>query len=145
MNMEGLLARVIPSLSRCWILVIQYGYWLNNALSLLPSLYLFSIPLLYEECVHACILSHFSHVWFCDPMDHNPPGYSVHGILQARILEWVAVSSSRASSQPRDQTRVSYVSCMGRQGLYHWCQLGNPVWEKLCTKMMFLKHVWKWP
>ena len=38
----------------------------------------------------------------CDAMDCNPPGSSVHGILQARILEWVAMSSSRESSQPRD-------------------------------------------
>ena len=42
-----------------------------------------------------------------DPMDHSPPGSSVHGILQARILEWVAASFSRASSQPRDRTWVS--------------------------------------
>ena len=47
----------------------------------------------------------FSHVHlFCDPMDYSPPGSSVHGILQARILEWVAMPSSRGSSQPRDQT-----------------------------------------
>jgi len=38
----------------------------------------------------------------CDPVDHNPPGSSVHGILQARILEWVAISFSRESSQPKD-------------------------------------------
>ena len=37
------------------------------------------------------VLSHFSHVRLCDHMDHSPPGSSVHGILQARILEWVAV------------------------------------------------------
>ena len=43
----------------------------------------------------------------CDPMDHSPPGSSVHGILQARILEWVAASFSRASSRPRDRTWVS--------------------------------------
>ena len=41
------------------------------------------------------------------------------GILQARILEWVAMPSSRGSSQPRDGTYVSYVSCLGRQVLYH--------------------------
>ena len=41
------------------------------------------------------------------------------GILQARILESVAMASSRTSSRPRDQTRVSYVSCVGRQVLYH--------------------------
>ena len=45
-------------------------------------------------------------------MDHSPPGSSVHGILQARILEWVAMPSSRGSSQPRNQTHVSCVSCI---------------------------------
>ena len=42
-------------------------------------------------------------------MDCSPPGSSVHGILQARILEWVAMPSSRGSSQPRDQTQVSHI------------------------------------
>ena len=46
----------------------------------------------------------------CDPMDWSPPGSSFHGILQARILEWVAISFSRRSSQPRDRTRVSHVA-----------------------------------
>ena len=46
-------------------------------------------------------------------------------ILQARILEWVAMPS-RGSSQPRDRTLVSYVSCIGRQVLYHWRHLGSP-------------------
>ena len=48
----------------------------------------------------------------------NLPGSSVHGILQARILEWVAISYSRGSSQPRDQTHVSCASGIGRQILY---------------------------
>ena len=43
----------------------------------------------------------------CDPMDGSPPGSSVHGILQVRILEWVAISFSRGSSLPRDRTQVS--------------------------------------
>ena len=43
----------------------------------------------------------------CGPMDSSPPGSSVHGILQARILEWVAIPFSRGSSQPRDRTQVS--------------------------------------
>ena len=47
-----------------------------------------------------------------DPMDCSPPGSSVHGILQARILEWVAIPLSRGSSSPRDQTQVSCVSCI---------------------------------
>ena len=45
----------------------------------------------------------------CDPMDCSPPGFSVRGILQARILEWAAISFSRGSSQPRDQTWVSCI------------------------------------
>ena len=47
----------------------------------------------------------------CDPMDCRPPGSSVHGILQARVLEWVAMSSSRGSYWPRDQTHFcgSYI------------------------------------
>ena len=48
----------------------------------------------------------------------SPPGSSVHGILQAGSLEWVATPSSRASFQPRDRPRVSYVSCVGSQVLY---------------------------
>ena len=45
----------------------------------------------------------------CDPMDCSLPGSSVHGIFQARILEWVAISFSRGSSQPRDWTQVSHI------------------------------------
>ena len=46
----------------------------------------------------------------CDSMDYNPPGSSVHGILQARMLEWVAISFSRGSSQPRHQTQVTCIA-----------------------------------
>ena len=48
----------------------------------------------------------------CDPVDCNPPGSSAHGIFQARVLEWVAISPSRASSRPRDRTCVSCISCI---------------------------------
>ena len=53
------------------------------------------------------------------PMDSSPPGSSVHGILQARTLEWVAIFFARGSSQPRDQTHVFCVSYICRQILYH--------------------------
>ena len=56
-------------------------------------------------------------------MDCSPPGSSVHGIFQARILEWVAISSSRGSSRSKDQTRTSYISCLGRQILSSKCSL----------------------
>ena len=58
----------------------------------------------------------------CDPMDWSPPGSSVHGILQARILEWVAISFSRGSSWPRDRTQVSRIAgrCFKLNELYAW-------------------------
>ena len=61
--------------------------------------------------VHAKLLQ--SCPSLCDPMDCSPPGSSVHGILQARILEWVAIPFSRGSSQPRNRTRIS-------TPLLHW-------------------------
>ena len=62
-----------------------------------------------------------SHFWlFCDPMDCSLPGSSVHGISQARILELVAISSSRGSSQPWDRTQVSYVSWVAGGFFTHW-------------------------
>ena len=61
-----------------------------------------------------------------NPMDYNPPGSSVHGILQARTLEWVAIPSSRGSSQPRDRTQVSCVSCIDGQIVLPLSHLGSP-------------------
>ena len=55
-----------------------------------------------EGQVHVCVLSLQSYPTLCDPKDCSPPGSSVCRILQARILEWVAMSSSRGSSRPRD-------------------------------------------
>ena len=65
-------------------------------------------------------------------MDWNPPGSSVPGILQARILEWVAISYSRGSCGPKDQTRVS---CTGRQILYYFA-----IWEALAYDILFTSH-----
>ena len=59
-----------------------------------------------------------------DPMDCNPPASSVHGILQARILEWVAMLAYRSSSRPRDWTCISFVSCIGRRVPYY-----SATWE----------------
>ena len=66
----------------------------------------------------------------CNPMDCSLPGSSVHGILQTRVLEWVAMLSSRG---PEDH--ISYVSCISRCVLYHWCHLGSPGyrWSKLIS------------
>jgi len=71
-----------------------------------------------------CVLSHN---WlFATPMDCSIPDSSVHGISQARILEWVAISFSRVSSWPKDQTHISCISCIGRWILYHPCHLRSP-------------------
>ena len=59
---------------------------------------------------HACTFSHFSHVWLCNPMDCSQPGSSVYGILQARILEWVAISFSKGFSRPRNWTHISGIA-----------------------------------
>ena len=56
--------------------------------------------------MHACVCAQ-SCLTLCNPMDYSPPGSSVHGTLHARILEWVAISFSKGSSQPRDRTQVS--------------------------------------
>ena len=61
----------------------------------------------------------------CNPVNYGSPGFSVYGILLARILERVAMPSSRGSSWPGDQTCTSYVSCTGRWVLYDWCHLGS--------------------
>ena len=60
-----------------------------------------------------------------NPINCRLSGSSVHGFLQARILEWVALPPSRRSSQPRDQTCAS---CIGRQVLYQSHHLGNPAY-----------------
>jgi len=63
-------------------------------------------------CAHSCPS-------LCDSRDYSPPGSSVHGIFQARILESITISCSTGFSRPRDQTRISRVSCIGRWILYH--------------------------
>ena len=62
-------------------------------------------------CVCVCVCAKLLQSWptWCNPMDHSPPGCSVHGILQEKVLEWIAMPFSRGSSWPRDRTRISYI------------------------------------
>ena len=88
----------------------------------------------------------------CDPIDGSPTGSSVHGLFQARILEWVAMSFSRVSSKPRDWAHISCVSYIGRWVLYHWA-----TWEVLptfpprclprrfCLPLTAVFQTWGWP
>ena len=72
----------------------------------------------------------------CDPMDCSPPGSSVHGISQARMLEWDAIASSRGSFQPRGGTCVSCISCIGRRILYHYGTRGTHVGKGTLLKIL---------
>ena len=78
-----------------------------------------------------------SHVQLCDPMDCSPAGSSVHGISQARILEWIAISFSRGSSRPRDQAHVSCIA----GGFLTAEPPGGPRWPDLGLSLpSSLKH-----
>ena len=103
----------LPTYPYCWIIRFPFSASLPPAF---PSFPLSSYLFMY---LHICVSIYYLVVQslscvqlFWDPMDYNPPASSVHGILQARIREWVAVPSSRESSRPRDQTCIS---C-----LQHW-------------------------
>ena len=85
--------------------------------SLLCAQYLSDPQKIFAECVLSMIFG---------TRDCSPPSSSVHGIPQARMVEWVAMSFSRGSSWPRDWTHVPCVSYIGRQVLYPLCQLGSP-------------------
>ena len=128
-------------------------------------------PHLKQSCV--CVLSCLSHVWlfatlqtvacqvslsmgfsrkeYCSglacphPGDCSPPGSSVHGILQARILQWVAMPSSRGSSKPRDWTCISYISCIGRE-IYYQYHIGSPrYWPIIFLILSDFGIRWWWP
>ena len=78
-------------------------------------------------CACMCVKLLQSCPTLCDPMDYSPAGSFVHGTLQARILEWVAVSYSKGSYQSRDWIHVSNISCIGIQVLYLEYYLGSMV------------------
>ena len=100
-----------------------------NSYGLTQALASFSLNLLICDmravlCSHDVCVSRSVMSDSVTPLDCSPPGSSVHGILQARILEWVAMPSSRGSSGPRDGTCVSCVSCSGRPFI-GWCGLNE--------------------
>ena len=121
--------------------ISYFTHW-NISKMLFPIFKIHSVfqLLLRKECLclpKVCLLKPHSKVcgvcvyvfWlFCDSMDCSPPGSSVHGIFQGRILEWVAISYSRGSSPPRDWNWVSCVSCIGRLILYYCATWEAPMW-----------------
>ena len=81
--------------------------------------------LLIPLCV--CAKSLQSCLTLCNPMDRSPPGSSVRGILQARILEWIAIPSSRGSLRPRGWTRISYIYLHWQAGSLPLVRPGKPM------------------
>ena len=95
-----------------------------------------------KKSMYICLCLHDKSLQFCptlcDPMGCILPVSSVHGIFQTRIVESVAISFSRVSFPPRNQTSVSYVSCVSRWVLYYYCHLGSP-----CMCINTCIHTWK--
>ena len=97
--------------------------WPRDSGLLNPDLYDLQNPFYLRVCMCAFSVVQ-SCPTLCNPTDYNLPYSSVHAIFQARILDWVAISSSTGSSPPRDRIHIPCISCTGRQILYH-CS----IWE----------------
>ena len=102
----------------CYTLAISYDPTLIFIITL-SSLNWGSLTVVSIVCMYVCVCVQplQSCLTLCNAMSCSPPGSSAHGVLQARILEWIAMPSSRGSSQPRDRTHISYVSYTDRQVL----------------------------
>ena len=93
---------------------------------------------------HVCV-QWLSHVWlFATPWTAAHQAPLSMGFFQARILEWVTISFSRGSSQPRDWTHVSCVSCTGRRGLYYWATREAPLILSLRGQYAQLVKMYPW-
>ena len=132
---------------------------LTSAVSLevLPTIRNQTGQTLLTTCMHAKSVQ--SCLTLCDPTDCSPPGFSIHGILQARILEWLAMPSSRRSSWPRDSTHV-YLYLHWQVGSWPLAPPRKPTGDHITLSRVqnlpdlpgslegrpkrFLLHVW-WP
>ena len=95
---------------------------LKGSFTIGNTLYIYIFIILYIYIYICFELVTQSCLTLCDPVDCSPPGSSVHGILQARILEWVAISFSRGSFQPRDWTHLPHF----RESFYQLSHQGSP-------------------
>ena len=141
--------------SALWSVVIQHSSWHTyraclhlwtfsvcqglTAMETFPPLrcqFLNSVVIWQLPCKELCmcVLSHFSHIWLCDPVDGSPPGSSIRGILQARIVEWVAKPSSGDLPDPGIEPCLLH----RRQILYPLSHLGSP--KSLVVKGIFCRY-----
>ena len=116
---------------------VQVQLWLFQE-TLLLFLFFFSLSLAHQSFSlkvilvplprpsDMCVQVTQSYPTLCNPLDYSPPGSSIHGILQARILEWVAIFFSRGASWPKDWAPIS---CFGSWILNHWVTREAPVYQ----------------
>ena len=110
--LDGITDSMDMNLNKLWEIVKDRGPWCAAEPEITKS---------WTRLSNWAGLHMVSHVWLsCDPMDCSPPGSSVHGIFQVRVLEWVVISCSRGSSWPRDWTRIYPHLLNCRQILYSW-------------------------
>jgi len=118
-----------------YIIILKYWCFHNffTSYTQLNLIHVRSYGICYK-CVYmyVCSVSQVCPI-FCDPMHTSPPYSSIHGILQARIPEWVAISFSKGSSQPRDWSCIYCISFVGRQILRLLHHLGSPYSLKRIT------------
>ena len=113
------------------LLLGDFAHYLGNTILSLSSHFLVYQVRTYflkgnSHLMYACTKSLQSCLTLCDSMDYSPPGSSVRGILQATTLEWVAIPFSRGSSQTRNQTHISCLSCIA--GRFFTTELpGKPI------------------
>ena len=138
---------VIYTLSNSFLMIIQGRFFpdwcsLPGAWGNIKSSWKCHFPQ-NTKCVCVCLVKKLCPS-LCEPMDGSPPGFSVHEIFQARILEWVAISYSKGSSRPRGQTWVSCISCIGRRILYS-CTIWEALLEHYIPEGITIPTSrWKW-
>ena len=110
-----------------FVLLRTYYCWYYSSLFLI---FYRILKNLLEKAIQGLCLVAQSSLTLCNPLDYSLPGSFVHRLFQAGILEWVAISSSRISSWPRDQTCVS---CIGRQILYHLSHQRSSARDQTCS------------
>ena len=126
----------ISSLSHSIVFLYFFALFTREGFLVSPCYSLYIVPNMLCMCARSVAQSCLT---LCNPMHCSPPGSSVHGVFQARILEWVAISYSIGSSWSRDWTHVSWVSCIVSQILYHcatWQAMFYLIWRyvsDLCT------------
>ena len=98
--------------TQCALAMIVYDLHITNSVAIVQCQVCRLLLCVHTKSLQSCLT-------LFDTVDCSSRSSSVHGILQARILEWVAIFFSRGSSRHRDRTCVSYVSCIGRQVLYY--------------------------